>query len=100
MSVSEELALIKYILECQNRAHFVLDTIIDSRQVFNEVILILASREGVWDAPLNKSGLFQLLHFGRGCFRWLQGLFPLQQEPSRAELLGCLSLKVRIWGEG
>lgn len=27
---------------------------------------------------------------------WLQGLFPLQQEPSRAEL----SLKVRIWGEG
>lgn len=31
VSVSEELALIKYILECQNREHFVLDTIIDSK---------------------------------------------------------------------
>lgn len=31
---------------------------------------------------------------------WLQELFPLQQEPSRAELLEYLSLKVRIWGEG
>lgn len=57
MSVSEELTLIKYILECQNRELSVLDTIIDCKQVFNEVILIPASREGVWDAPLNKSWL-------------------------------------------
>lgn len=42
VSVSEELALIKYILECQNREHFVLDTIIDSKHVFNETILFLA----------------------------------------------------------
>lgn len=42
VSVSEELALIKYILECQNREHFVLDTIIDSKHVFNETVLFLA----------------------------------------------------------
>lgn len=42
VSVSEELALIKCILECQNREHFVLDTIIDSKHVFNETVLFLA----------------------------------------------------------
>lgn len=71
MSVSEELTLIKYILECQNREHFVLDTIIDSKQVFNEVVLIPASREGMWDAPLNKSwllGAFAAAGFWEGMF--------------------------------
>jgi len=42
VSVSEELALIKYILECQNREHFVLDTIIDSKHMLNETVFFLA----------------------------------------------------------